>query len=44
MSRTCLPLLLLGALLGAAPAVAQDARGDLPDIGNPASTTISVAE
>jgi len=44
MPRTGLPLLLLGALLGAAPAVAQDARGDLPDIGNPASTTISVAD
>ena len=44
MSRTGLPILLLGALLGAAPTVAQDARGDLPDIGNPASTTISVAD
>jgi len=44
MPRTGLPLLLLGALLGATPAVAQDSRGDLPDIGNPASTTLSVAD
>ena len=44
MTRTAFLTLFLGALLGAVPAVAQDSRGDLPDIGNPASTTISVAD
>lgn len=31
-------------LLIALPAAAQDSRGDLPDIGNPASTTLSRAD
>jgi predicted Zn-dependent protease len=36
--------LFLAALLGASPALAQDSRGDLPDIGSPASTTITLAD
>ena len=37
-------VLFLAALLGASPALAQDSRGDLPDIGSPASTTITLAD
>ena len=37
-------ILILAALLSAVPAVAQDSRGDLPDIGNPSSTTLSQAD
>jgi len=44
MPRIRLATLLLGAMLGATPAVAQDSRGDLPDIGSPASTTITVSD
>jgi predicted Zn-dependent protease len=44
MPRFRLATLLLGAVLGATPAVAQDSRGDLPDIGSPASTTITVSD
>jgi predicted Zn-dependent protease len=41
--RAIHPLLfVLGASLCALPAAAQDSRGDLPDIGNPASTTITL--
>lgn len=36
-----IPALIVAALLAAAPAAGQDSRGDLPDIGNPASTTLS---
>lgn len=37
-------LLLLAAALLAAPAGAQDSRAGLPDIGSPASTTLSLAD
>ncbi len=36
--------LIASLLVAAIPAAAQDPRGDLPDIGNPASTTLSVAD
>lgn len=35
---------VLAALLCGVPALAQDSRGDLPDIGNPATTTISLED
>ena len=34
----------LAAMLAAYPALGQDSRGDLPDIGNPASTTLSLED
>jgi predicted Zn-dependent protease len=37
-------IIVLAALLAAAPAIGQDSRGDLPDIGSPASTTITLAD
>jgi beta-barrel assembly-enhancing protease len=36
--------IVLAAALTAFPAVGQDHRGDLPDIGNPASTTFSLED
>ena len=44
MSRSGFLAMFLCALLGAAPALAQDSRGDLPDIGSPASTTLTLAD
>ena len=34
----------LAGMLAAFPALGQDSRGDLPDIGNPASTTLSLED
>ncbi len=34
----------LSAMLATFPALGQDSRGDLPDIGNPASTTLSLED
>lgn len=36
--------LIASLSVAAIPAAAQDPRGDLPDIGNPASTTLSLAD
>jgi len=42
--RVPVATLALAALVAAVPALAQDSRGDLPDIGSSANTTITLAD
>ncbi len=44
MTPTLRSTLLLALLVATQPAAAQDARRELPDIGNPASTTLSLSD